>query len=256
VEVAVKTHIGHIRQVNEDSAEVVRRENNTVLALIADGMGGHRAGDVASQLTLKTLKKAFEAVDLNRGASAWEDWLLKSIQEANHTIYQFAMNHDDCQGMGTTIVAALFLEDYYVLAHVGDSRIYRCTQNKFEAVTEDHSLVNELMRTGQITKEEAETHPQRNVITRALGTEEHVEVDLKTLSYLGNEFVLLCSDGLSDAVRDEQLAQVLSGDEWLEEKASKLMRHALDAGGEDNVTLILINTKNSIVTEDDNLEEK
>lgn len=256
MEVAVKTHIGHIRQVNEDSAEVVRRENNTVLALIADGMGGHRAGDVASQLTLETLKKAFEAVDLNKEASAWEDWLLKSIQEANHVIYQFAMSHDDCQGMGTTIVAALFLEDYYVLAHVGDSRIYRYTPDKLEAVTEDHSLVNELMRSGQITKEEAENHPQRNVITRALGTEEHIEVDTKTLSYLGSEYVLLCSDGLSDALREEQLSLVLSGDEWLDEKATKLLQHALDTGGEDNVTLILIDIKNRKPTGDDKFEEK
>jgi serine/threonine protein phosphatase PrpC len=256
VEVAVKTHVGHIRQVNEDSAEVVRRENRAVLALVADGMGGHRAGDVASQMTLETLKKAFEAVDLNKDASAWEDWLLKSVQEANHTIYQYAMNHDDCQGMGTTIVATVFLEDYYVLAHVGDSRIYRYTQDKLEAVTEDHSLVNELMRSGQITKEEAEIHPQRNVITRALGTEEHVEVDIKTLFYLGDEYVLLCSDGLSNTVRDEQLSLVLSGDELLDEKASKLLQHALDAGGEDNVTLILINTKNSELTGDDKREEK
>jgi serine/threonine protein phosphatase PrpC len=256
VEVSVKTHIGLIRQVNEDSAEVVRRENNTVLALVADGMGGHRAGDVASQMALDTLKKAFEAVNLNQNASAWEDWLLKIIQEANQTIYQYSLTNNDCQGMGTTIVAAMFLEDYYVLAHVGDSRIYRYTPNRLEAVTEDHSLVNELVRSGQITKEEAEIHPQRNVITRALGTEEHVEVDVKTLFYLGDEYVLLCSDGLSNTVRDEQLLEVLSGNELVVDKASKLVQYALDGGGEDNISLILIDTEYSKATGDDKHEEK
>lgn len=243
MEVAVKTHIGHIRQVNEDSAEVIHRENNAILALVTDGMGGHQAGDVASQMTLKKIKQDFEVVELNKDATAWEDWLLKTIQESNRFIYEYAINHEIYQGMGTTIVSALFLSDFFVIAHVGDSRIYRFSTNNLQALTNDHSLVNELLRSGQITKEEAEVHPQRNVITRAIGTEETVEVEITTLSYVGNQYVLLCSDGLSDTLSEEQIILILSGQGSVEEKASKLIHLALEAGGEDNITLILIKTK-------------
>lgn len=240
MEVAVKTHIGLIRQVNEDSAEVIHRENNAMLALVADGMGGHQAGDVASQMSIKKMKQDFDSVELSKNATAWENWLLTTIQESNQFIYQYAIEDEKFRGMGTTIVASLFLNDFFVIAHVGDSRLYRYTVEKLEAITCDHSLVNELLRSGQITKEEAEIHPQRNVITRALGTEETVEVEIKTLSYVGNEYVLLCSDGLSNSVSEEQMSAVLSGQEPVDEKASKLIELALEAGGEDNITLILI----------------
>lgn len=243
MEVAVKTHVGHIRQVNEDSAEVVQRENSALLALVADGMGGHQAGDVASQMTLKVMKQEFESVELSKDAAAWENWLLKTIQESNQLIYQYANENETYHGMGTTLVASLFLNDFFVVAHVGDSRLYRFTVEKIEAITYDHSLVNELLRSGQITKEEAEIHPQRNVITRAIGTEETVEVEIKTLSYIGNEYVLLCSDGLSNSVSEEQMSSVLSGQEPVEDKAAMLIDLGLEAGGDDNITLILIKTE-------------
>jgi serine/threonine protein phosphatase PrpC len=242
VEVAVKTHIGHIRQVNEDSAAVFYREN-VMLALVADGMGGHQAGDVASQMALEKIKQAFDTVELSEKVAAWEDWLLKTIQESNQFIYEYAINHDTYHGMGTTIVSALFLPDFFIITHVGDSRLYRYTREKLEAITADHSLVNELLRSGQITKEEAEIHPQRNVITRALGTEETVEVEIQTLSYIGDEYVLLCSDGFSNSVTEEQMISVLAGEETVEVKASKFIDLALEAGGDDNITLILIKTK-------------
>lgn len=243
VEVAVKTHIGHIRQVNEDSADIIFREEDIVLAIVADGMGGHQAGDVASQLTLQQLRESFLDVETEKTLQEWQDWLLKEIQETNLYIYEYAKEKDVLHGMGTTIVASLFVPNGYVVAHVGDSRIYRFTEEQIDSLTSDHSLVNELLKSGQITKEEAEFHPQRNVITRAIGTEETVEIDVKTLSYLGDELILLCSDGLSNLVDESQLKEVLSESISLEKKADKLVSLALDAGGDDNISVVLVQTK-------------
>lgn len=243
MEVALKTHVGHVRQVNEDTAEVFVREPNVFLAVVADGMGGHQAGDVASQLAVKQMKQAFEAVELEQTAAEWEQWLLQTIDRTNRYIYQFAGQNDSYQGMGTTIVVSLFLEDYYIIGHVGDSRIYRYLNEEqpiLTQLTQDHSLVNELVRTGQITPQEAEVHPHRSWITRALGTEEEVQVDVKTIGYLGDEKILLCSDGLSDLVNEQQMVEILSRGTGLEENASELIQAALAAGGDDNVTLILV----------------
>jgi serine/threonine protein phosphatase PrpC len=250
VEVAVKTHIGYVRQVNEDSADIFTRDHLVTLAVVADGMGGHQAGDVASQMTLRHLKDSFAVVDLNKSIGEWEEWLLQTIDEANLEIYQYAIQNDSFQGMGTTIVATLLLEHEYIIAHVGDSRIYRYYNNQLESLTEDHSFVNELLKSGQITAVEAAFHPQRNVITRALGTEEDVEIDIKTLSFLGGEQLLLCSDGLTGMVSQQQLQEVLSTKKMIEEKATSLVKLALDAGGEDNISLILLEL------EDDELGEE
>jgi serine/threonine protein phosphatase PrpC len=241
----MKTHIGLIRQVNEDSAEVIYRKDHdhVLLAVVADGMGGHQAGDVASQMTLQKLKEFFEVVDLNKDITEWEGWLLASVQETNQYIYQYALEKESLQGMGTTIVAILLLENEYIIAHVGDSRIYRYLDGQLDAVTSDHSLVNELVKSGEITKEEAEQHPQRNVITRALGTEPQVEVDLRTLSYLGNEQFLLCSDGLSNMLKEEQIKETLAKSMEVQDKAEQLLQLALEAGGEDNISLIVVQTE-------------
>lgn len=243
MEVAFKSHIGHIRQVNEDSADVYYRENNTVLAVVADGMGGHQAGDVASQMTLQKLQESFAVVDLNKDIAGWSEWLLEAIKAANHYVYQYSLENAQYQGMGTTIVAALFLDSDYIVAHVGDSRVYRFADQQLHQITEDHSLVYELVRSGQLTQEEADSHPQRNIITRALGTEEEVEIDLKVLSYLGGEQLLLCSDGLSNMVQDSAITEILSKSDTVEEKVNELIHRALEAGGDDNISLVVIQTE-------------
>lgn len=242
MEAVVKTHIGHVRQVNEDSAEIMNRDDQVVLAVVADGMGGHQAGDVASQMTLQKLRESFQIADLEKNINEWQDWLLNSIQETNHYIYSYAKQKDILHGMGTTIVATLLLHNGYIVAHVGDSRIYRFADGNLDSITSDHSLVNELLKSGQITKEEAEYHPQRNVITRAIGTDDSVEIDIKTLSYLGGEQLLLCSDGLSNMVTENQLIGVLERELPIEEKADQLITLALDAGGDDNISLVLLQT--------------
>lgn len=233
-----------MREVNEDSGDILYADdNNIILAVVADGMGGHQAGDVASQMVLEGIKDAFQTVDKSQSIEAWERWLRETIEATNRHIYEYAQENRLYQGMGTTVVAVLFAEHQFLVAHVGDSRLYRYTDH-LEVVTEDHSLVHELVQSGQISKEEAELHPQRNVITRALGTEASIDVDLKRLSYTENEQFLLCSDGLNGMVSDDQLTKVLAADKSTEEKASTLIQLALDAGGEDNITLILVNTRN------------
>lgn len=246
MEAAVKAHIGLIRQVNEDSADIITREP-IKLALVADGMGGHQAGDVASNMAIQIVKDAFEEADVEQDANQWQEWLISAIDRANTEILQHAMKQEQLHGMGTTIVAVLFLADCYMVAHVGDSRVYRYVDASFQQLTEDHSLVQELLNSGEITDEEAKLHPQRNVITRALGTEESVEIDAKTLTYAGDEYLLLCSDGLSNMLREEQIIEVLHGDQSIEEKASILVEKALEAGGEDNISLILVYLNGDIV---------
>lgn len=240
MEVVLKTHVGHIRQVNEDSGEVIYKNDNILLALVADGMGGHQAGDIASKMAITKIKEAFVKTDDPKDKQGWSNWLLQMLQETNHSIYEQAMHNKACYGMGTTLVAVLVLKEYYIVAHVGDSRMYRIMDHEIEILTEDHSLVYELLRSGQITMEEAETHPQRNVITRALGTEEFIEVDIQFFNYTQEKYLLLCSDGLSNLVNEEQMLQVLNEDKKLESKASTLLQMALDAGGEDNITVILV----------------
>jgi protein phosphatase len=240
MEAAIKTHVGLIREVNEDSAGVFRRKDGPLLAVVADGMGGHQAGEVASRMALDKLDELFMQVNTLLDEKGWQSWLLESIQIANQTIYSYARQNSSHFGMGTTLVAALFLDSCYLIAHVGDSRAYRLINGQLQKLTDDHSLVNELVRVGQLAPEEAEFHPQRNVITRALGTEEEVLVDLDRLAYVGGEQFMLCSDGLSSMVPEHEMEKILSGTEELDIKATRLLQAALDAGGDDNITLILI----------------
>jgi protein phosphatase len=240
MEAAIKTHVGLIREVNEDSAGVFRRKDGPLLAVVADGMGGHQAGEVASRMALDKLDELFMQVNTLLDEKGWQSWLLESIQIANQTIYSYARQNSSHFGMGTTLVAALFLDSCYLIAHVGDSRAYRLINGQLQKLTDDHSLVNELVRVGQLAPEEAAFHPQRNVITRALGTEEEVLVDLDRLAYVGGEQFMLCSDGLSSMVPEHEMEKILSGTEELDIKATRLLQAALDAGGDDNITLILI----------------
>lgn len=240
MEAAIKTHVGLTRDINEDCAGVFRKKEGQLLAVVADGMGGHQAGEVASKMALDKLEELFLSSPSYADEQNWKAWLLESIQITNRSIYTYAKENPQHFGMGTTLVAALFLNTCYLVAHVGDSRAYRLVDGNLQQLTDDHSLVNELVRVGQLAPEEAQNHPQRNVITRALGTQEEVLVDLDRLTYMGGEQIMLCSDGLSSMVPEEQIKTILSGPGHLEEKASRLLQAALDAGGDDNITLILI----------------
>jgi len=234
------TDRGKIRQHNEDNGGIFVNQAGQRLAIVADGMGGHRAGDVASEMATITLKEIWEKTNEISTPEQAESWIREQIYQVNQHIFQHAQTHDECEGMGTTIVAAICTNKFTTIANIGDSRCYMFNEIGFKQITEDHSLVNELVRSGQISKEDAEHHPRKNVLTRALGTELAVEMDIKTITFEEGDLLLLCSDGLSNKVKEEELGEKLKEDSSLEIKASHLIELANDNGGEDNITLVIV----------------
>jgi serine/threonine protein phosphatase PrpC len=229
VDEAGLTQTGHVRRNNEDSY-LIRGD----LFMIADGMGGAAAGEVASAMCAQ----AFAEIDLirSRGDGALRD----AIVVANTRIHERAASDPAASGMGTTVTAALVESDGRVaLANVGDSRAYLLREGALRRLTEDHSVVAELVATGQISDWEASSHPQRNVVTRVLGAEATVQVDTFWLDAQDGDVVLLCSDGLTDMVAEEEFAKLLAADKSCEQIARDLVRAALAQGGEDNVTTVL-----------------
>jgi PPM family protein phosphatase len=228
VEHAGRTDVGRQRSANED---------DFVLAppffAVADGMGGAKAGEVASAMATEV----FEG-ESDSGEPA-EAQLARILREANKRIYDLATADESHRGMGTTLTAAKITGDDISLAHVGDSRAYRMRDDELEQLTKDHSLVAELERSGQITAEAAEHHPQRSIITRALGPEPEVEVDTYTVAAREGDLFLLCSDGLTSMISDEEIGSILRSAESLDAAADALVRAANQSGGKDNITVVL-----------------
>ncbi|MFD2443474.1 Stp1/IreP family PP2C-type Ser/Thr phosphatase [Bacillus sp. CGMCC 1.16607] len=235
-----KTDPGRVRLHNEDHGGIFVNGENNRLAIVADGMGGHRAGDVASNMTINFLQKAWEESENIQTADQAEEWLKLKINEVNSELFQHAISHSECEGMGTTIIAAICTNHFVTLAHIGDSRCYLLNESGYKQLTEDHSLVNELVRSGQISKEDAENHPRKNVILRALGTEKTVEMDIITVIFEEGDILLLCSDGLSNKVSEKEMLDILSKKEEHEMRAESLIQLANHYGGEDNITLVIV----------------
>ena len=224
---AVATHTGRKRRHNEDAYVLA-----PPLFAIADGMGGARAGEVASSL-------AAAAVQAGEANGNGKERVAALIQSANRSVYDRSSSDAEVAGMGTTMTVALVEDASVTFGHVGDSRAYVLRDRSLEQLTDDHSLVAELVRGGKLSEEEAEHHPQRSVITRALGTDPDVDVDTFTVEAQQGDLFVLCSDGLTDMVGDEEIAEVLGdGREDLEEAAKELVRRANKAGGQDNITVI------------------
>ena len=229
VDSAGVTDAGRKRRRNEDS--FVREPP---LFVVADGMGGAQAGEVASRLAATAFRDFHDADELES-----EERVRAIIQEANRRIYERARSDAEASGMGTTITAALLVGGRVTVGHVGDSRAYRIRGGQIEQLTDDHSLVADLVRSGRIAPEEADTHPQRSVITRALGTDPEVDVDTFTVDAQPGDLFLLCSDGLTTMVDDGQLLSIVGRSKSLEEAAKALVKAANRAGGEDNVTVVM-----------------
>jgi PPM family protein phosphatase len=223
------TDVGRQRSSNEDSLVC-----SPPLFAVADGMGGAKAGEVASRLAVEVLEE-----DRADPVDPVEAHLVELVREANRRIYELSTDDESRRGMGTTLTAARLHDGDVSLAHVGDSRAYRMREGALEQLTNDHSLVAELERSGQITAEAAENHPQRSIITRALGPEPDVEVDTYTLSGRPGDVFLLCSDGLTGMISDDEVASILRGSARLEEAAEALIRAANQSGGRDNITVVL-----------------
>jgi PPM family protein phosphatase len=229
VEEAGLTHVGRQRHTNED-----RLYESPPLFAVADGMGGARAGEVASQLAVDEF-----AEHADGGGGAAEEWLAQVVRAANRKIYELAQADESRAGMGTTLTAALVGEHEITLAHVGDSRAYRFRDDELERLTQDHSLVEELMRMGKLSAEDAESDPRRSIITRALGPEPEVEVETCTYPAKDGDVYLLCSDGLTGMVPEERLAEILRSRSSLAQAAQALVDDANARGGKDNITVIL-----------------
>lgn len=229
-----KTHTGLIRQGNEDSYCISPDLN---LAVIADGMGGHEAGEVASLLAVQTVENYIRLHPEYRKEPV--RILKEAVIEANQKVYQASQEKIGCRGMGTTVSAGLIIGKDLYLAHIGDSRIYLINRS-IHILTRDHSLVNELVINGGISEEEAQTHPQKNVLTRALGTSAEVEVDLIHTTVRKGDRLLFCTDGLSNLILKDELKKVVREGATLDESTERLLEMALARGGHDNITIILV----------------
>jgi len=226
VTAAAATDVGLVREGNEDSYLT-----EGPLFAVADGMGGHRGGEVASQLAVETLEKLFK-----EGAGDLPD----QVQEANRVVFERSVLDRKVAGMGTTLTAALVEGDRVRLAHVGDSRAYLLRDGTLRLLTEDHTLVHRMVSEGEISKEEAETHPQRSVLTRALGVDTVVDVDDDSLQVRPGDRLLLCTDGLTSMVSEDEIEDVLRTVPDPREAAQRLVRMANEAGGVDNTTVVIL----------------
>ena len=227
-ETTERTDTGRQRRGNEDNYFA-----RAPLFVVADGMGGAQAGEVASKIAVE----AFEQGLPDDGSP--EERLARRVQDANRLIYERSVTEHEQAGMGTTLTAALLAEEQLAIAHVGDSRAYLFRDGALQRLTSDHSLVGELVRQGKLTEEQAEEHPQRSIITRALGPEPTVEVDTWTYPVRAGDVLLLCSDGLTSMITEERIADVLNTSADLRLAADRLIDEANAAGGRDNITVVL-----------------
>lgn len=240
------TDTGKVREHNEDT---IAFDPDIGLLVLADGMGGYNAGEVASGIAVKTIvnlvresveREDMTVVDTSTGLARSSVILRDAIARANKIIYQTARTQPQCEGMGTTVVAALFYDNRISIAHVGDSRLYRLRSNKFEQVTADHSLLQELVDRGFYSPEEAQRAANKNYVTRALGVEQNVDVELQEEIVQKGDHYMLCSDGLSDMVEDGDIhLTVNTFNDNLETVAKQLIQLANDNGGRDNISVVM-----------------
>ncbi len=251
--------VGVARDHNEDNFWL--SEDGEPLCIVADGMGGHRSGEVASQLAVETIVQFYrdtmlgESDDLDfkspfgglfrrkkKNELSEEQRLVQGLLHANRTIFDASSSNEQFKGMGTTCVSAYFVEDGVYVAHIGDSRCYRYRRGKLELITEDHSLANEYVRMGILQPEDLEHFPYKNVVTRACGLAPEVEVDINFFEIEDGDIYLLCSDGLTDCASNEKIRQILAATPDLDDACERLVEAANNGGGTDNITVILAQT--------------
>ncbi|MEK3935129.1 Stp1/IreP family PP2C-type Ser/Thr phosphatase [Sporosarcina sp. FSL W7-1349] len=242
VQYEVLTDIGRKRTINEDSAAVYTLPEGILLAVIADGMGGHRGGDFASSTAIRILGERFKELGAAQVDAdfPWDEWLQESVIHVNGLIYEHAKDNEEYSGMGTTLEAVLVQGNTCLVSHIGDSRVYVLNEHGIEQVTRDHSYVNILLESGEITEEEAAVHPQRNWIMRAVGSEKTIQPDFYTVELTDVSYLLLCTDGLSNKLCKDSIREIVWTDAPLHDKARTLIDLANQRGGEDNISVILV----------------
>lgn len=231
------TDSGKVRDHNEDSVTILKNANGEHLLIVADGMGGHRAGEVASSMVVTHMGKRFSEMSSVGSKLDAINWLNDNINEINKEILDHTKEHPDSMGMGTTAVIALLTNDYLIFGNIGDSSGFVFKNGKLTKVTHDHTLVNLLVAAGDLTEEEAKYHPKRNVLMKALGSSEKCELDIFEVE-VDVDGILLCSDGLTNMLSKEQIEKVLNdSDLEIEEKIVKLIRKSNARGGTDNISI-------------------
>ena len=238
MKIAIKSDVGQRRTVNEDAAGYFLNTQNVPMIVVCDGIGGHNAGDVASAMALSHLGKRWEEESITDTEAAYQ-WLVKNIQGENDRIFQKANQYRELDGMGTTIVVAVVIGSELLIANVGDSRAYLYRNYQIKQLTEDHTLVQELLKSGEITEEEAKSHPQRNIVTQSLGITLNVQIDFVRVNLKNEDTIFLCSDGLSNMVEDQYIKEILGNYSDVETQAIKAVEAANEAGGRDNITVAI-----------------
>ncbi len=230
------TDVGRKRKVNQDYVYVTDKPIGPFpnLLVVADGMGGHKAGDFASKYTVKVLREELGKTELKKP----EDILRQVVSVANHELIQEAQTDVKLEGMGTTLVAATIIDNTLYFANVGDSRLY-LINNKIRQLSKDHSLVEEMVRLGGIKAEEAKNHPDKNIITRAMGVKEDVEADIYEYRLKKGDLILMCTDGLSNMVEDEDMFDIVKGARDIVEAVMMLIEKANSNGGRDNIGVVM-----------------
>lgn len=232
------TNVGRKRKLNQDYVYTSEQPVGSLpnLFIVADGMGGHNAGDYASKVTVETIvEKAGNTAETDRTRI-----LEEAIAAANTLIRTRAKESSDLEGMGTTVVAATCEGKSLCVANVGDSRLYVANRKEIRQITKDHSWVAEMVRRGGMGKEEARNHPDKNIITRAIGADDNVKIDFFTVQLKEGDLILMCTDGLTNMLEDEEIRMILDGARDMVEKAEELVEAANERGGRDNISVILI----------------
>ena len=227
---------GKVRTHNEDSVMIVKNLSGEYLMVVADGMGGHKAGEVASSIVVNGLTDKFKVLETIGEKQDAVNWIRENVSLLNDAIFKYTDEFEESKGMGTTLVLAIVTDKYILFGNVGDSSGFVIKKGSLYKVTKDHTLVNLLVETGELTKEEAVNHPRKNVLMRALGANNPVDVDIFDVER-DCDGILLCSDGLTNMLNIGQIEKVLNSDLTLEEKVVKLIRKSNLRGGTDNVSI-------------------
>lgn len=231
------TDTGKVRDHNEDSVIILKNSNNEYLLAVADGMGGHKAGEVASNMAIEHITNKFNSLESLGDKDKAINWIREEVAAINKSIFAYTDAHEESKGMGTTFVIALYTKDYLLFGNVGDSSGFVIKNSKLYKVTKDHTLVNLLVSSGELTPEEAKNHPKKNILMRALGANNPAEVDIFDVVDDGIEGILLSSDGLTSMLNETQIEKVIVGAGLLEEKVTRLIRKSNVRGGTDNISI-------------------
>ena len=240
LKIVAKTDKGKIRESNQDAYAVGELPGEVAWAVVCDGMGGHAGGNIASALAVKVISdKITSCYNAKMRDSSIKNLLDSAITAANIEVFDMADSHNELYGMGTTVVCAIVRGDRVFIAHAGDSRAYIATQDSVKQITVDHSVVQDLVNSGKITEDEAEHHPNKNLITRAVGIDKAIDIDFAEADLLDNETLILCTDGLSNYVSDTELLEDIKDGQYYA-FADRLVKRANHNGGGDNITVVAI----------------